>query len=251
MAHKAEVLRAVRSALMSEPRIDIQQTPIAADYDGDDGTLTLVGEAANVAAKKLALECAAAIPGVTGIIDRLHVRPAQRMGDGNIRDLVRNALMQEAALGELAIHERVKGEDLTVREPPDRRRGEIRVTVEDGIVTLDGEVPSLVHKCLAGALAWWVPGSRDVVNGLGVEPPDERWDTELNDAVRMVLEKDPFVDASQIRVSTRASVVRLEGVVPTESEREMAEFDAWYVFGVDRVRNEIEVHPFAPTGQYG
>jgi osmotically-inducible protein OsmY len=248
VAHRTEILDAVRSALMSEPRIDVQLTPIAADYD-DDGTLTLEGEVANVAAKKLALGCAAAIPGVVGIIDRLHVRPAQRMGDGNIRDLVRNALMQEPALGELGIHERVKGEDLTAREPPDRRRGEIRVTVEDGIVTLDGEVPSLAYKCLAGVLAWWVPGSRDVVNGLGVELPDERWDPELNDAVRIVLEKDPFVDASQIRVSTRDSVVRLEGLVPTESEREMAEFDAWYVFGVNGVTNEIEVRPVPPSGQ--
>jgi osmotically-inducible protein OsmY len=38
------------------------------------------------------------------------------------------------------------------------------------------------------------------------------------------------------------AVVRLTGLVPTESERDMAGFDAWYVFGVDRVINEIEVH---------
>jgi len=247
MAHRAEILDAVRSAFMSEPRIDVQLTPIAADYD-DDGTLTLEGEVANVAAKKLALECAAAIPGVIGIIDRLHVRPAQRMGDGNIRNLVRNALMQEPALGELAIHEQVKGEDLTVREPPDRCRGEIRVAVEDGIVTLDGEVPSLAYKRLAGVLAWWVPGSRDVINGLGVEPPKADNDMEITDAVRMALEKDPFVNAGQIRVATYGAVAVLRGLVPTESEREMAEADAWYVFGVDGVTNEIEVRPVPPTG---
>jgi len=32
-------------------------------------------------------------------------------------------------------------------------------TVEDGVVTLNGRVPSLSHKRLAGALAWWNPGS--------------------------------------------------------------------------------------------
>jgi osmotically-inducible protein OsmY len=36
----------------------------------------------------------------------------------------------------------------------------------------------------------------------------------------------------------------LFGYVPTGTEREMAEFDAWYVFGVDEVINEIEVHPY-------
>jgi osmotically-inducible protein OsmY len=40
--------------------------------------------------------------------------------------------------------------------------------VKEGVVTLDGEVSSLAHKRLCGVLAWWVPGSRDVVNGLEV-----------------------------------------------------------------------------------
>jgi osmotically-inducible protein OsmY len=35
--------------------------------------------------------------------------------------------------------------------------------------------------------------------------------------------------------------VTLTGLVPTDAEREMAEFDAWYVFGVDRVINQIAV----------
>jgi osmotically-inducible protein OsmY len=85
-----------------------------------------------------------------------------------------------------------------------------------------------------------VPGSRDVVNGLGVTPPEEDNEDAVTDAVRIALEKDPFVNAEQIRVATRASVVTLSGLVPSESEREMAEFDAWYVFGVDRVVNRIE-----------
>jgi osmotically-inducible protein OsmY len=36
-------------------------------------------------------------------------------------------------------------------------------------------------------------------------------------------------------------LVRLTGLVPTEAEREMAGFDAWYVFGVDKVDNRIQV----------
>jgi osmotically-inducible protein OsmY len=36
-------------------------------------------------------------------------------------------------------------------------------------------------------------------------------------------------------------VVTLEGVAPNKDEREMAEFDAWYVFGVDKVINNIEI----------
>jgi osmotically-inducible protein OsmY len=249
MTNKTDVVDAVRAALASEPRLDLHRYPV--DVDFEDGTLTLEGEVPNVAAKKLALEGAAAVPEVTGILDRLHVIPAQRMGDGRIRDLVRDALLQEPALAEVAVRERVKGEVLSAREPSGRTRGWICVSVADGVVTLEGEVPSIAHKRLAGVLAWWVPGSRDVINGLGTTGPELEEDDEISDAVRMVLEKDPFVDAGQVRLATRGRVVTLRGLVPTESEREMAEFDVWYVFGVDRVRNEIEVRAFEPTGQYG
>jgi osmotically-inducible protein OsmY len=74
-----------------------------------------------------------------------------------------------------------------------------------------------------------------------VTPPEDDTYGELSDAVRTALEKDPFVNAEQIRVYVRNAAVTLRGLVPTQSEREMAEYDAWYVFGVDKVVNEIEV----------
>ena len=248
MSLRERVLEEVRASFHSEPRFGPHGH---VELDFSDGTLTVEGEVQSVAVKKLLLECGAAHPAVDGIADRLRVAPAQPMGDSQIRDVVRDALLEEAALAEVAIREVVKGETLTVREPPGACRGDISIEVEDGVVTLDGLVPSLAHKRLAGVLAWWVPGTRDVINGLEVQFPEEDRDEEITDAVRMVLEKDPFVDASQIHVSTRESVVTLEGMLPKEAEREMAEFDAWYVFGVDKVVNEIVVHPVEPTGKYG
>jgi osmotically-inducible protein OsmY len=206
-----------------------------------DGVLTLDGEVPSVAGKKLGLERAAAVAGVRGIVDRLRVAAAQPMGDREIRDHVRDAFLQEPALAELTLRQRVAGGSELVREPPDAVRGWIEIGVEDGVVTLNGEVPGLGHKRLAGVLAWWVPGSRDVVNGLAESPAESDSDEEITDAVRIVLEKDPFVNAGQIRVATANRVVTLQGLVPTESEKEMAEADAWYVFGVDGVVNELLV----------
>jgi len=245
MALRERVLADVRAAFQSEPRFEPRAH---LELDFSDGTLTIEGEVPNVAVKKLLLERGAAHPAVVGIVDRLRVAPAQRMGDGQIRDLVRDALLEEGALAEMAIHAVVKGETLIVREPP-AARGTISIEVDDGVVTLDGVLPSLAHKRLAGVLAWWVPGSRDVINGLDVSPPEEDTDEEITDAVRMALEKDPFVDATQIRVSTRDGVVTLTGMVPKAAEREMAEFDAWYVFAVDKVENQVVVGPAEATGQ--
>lgn len=79
-----------------------------------------------------------------------------------------------------------------------------------------------------------MPGSRDVINGIAVEPPENDTDDSIQEMVRLVLEKDPFVDGSQLRVVVKHALVRLTGVVPSEAEGEMAEFDGWYVFGVQR-----------------
>ncbi len=74
-------------------------------------------------------------------------------------------------------------------------------------------------------------------------PPEEDSDDAIAEATRLALEKDPFVNAGQIRVGVRHAVVTLTGSMANEYERDMAEFDAWYVFGVDRVINNIGVLP--------
>ena len=234
----AQVLEKVRAALRSTPHIDLRTHPIEMTYA--DGTLTLEGEVPNVAAKKLALEHAAALPEVSGILDRLRVQPAQPMGDREIRNHVRDALLQEPAFGEFALREQT-GSGCSVIRMPVAVRGEIEIDVQDGVVTVNGRVPGLDDKRLVGVLAWWVPGSRDVINGMGVEPHEEDNDEELLEAVRLVLEKDPFVNADQIRVSAKNSVITLEGLVINDVQRRMAENDAWYVFGVDKVTNKLQI----------
>ncbi len=232
------IVKEVLAALERDPRVDLHHAPITASYA--DGVLTLEGEAPNIAAKKRGLEIAAAVPGVTGIVDRLRVTPAEAMEDGVIRDHVSDAMVQEPAFQEYSIRASVRNAWESVREVPGGAPGVIEIEVGDGIVTLNGRVGSLSHKRLAGVLAWWIPGCRDVVNGLEVDPPEEDSDDEVIDAVRMTLEKDPFVNAGQIRVSCRDYSVTLEGLVPKPLERDMAEADAWYVFRVGNVINRIE-----------
>jgi osmotically-inducible protein OsmY len=57
----------------------------------------------------------------------------------------------------------------------------------------------------------------------------------------LVREKNRFVSADPIRVHITAHVATLEGVVPSDLIREMAECDAWYVFGVDQVINRLAI----------
>jgi osmotically-inducible protein OsmY len=150
-------------------------------------------------------------------------------------------LLREPELRTCAIRVRAKGRIQTLREVSAEGAGEIEVAIDDGVITLEGTVISLSHKRIAGVLAWWAPGCRDVVNSLDVVPPEEDNDDEVVDALRLVLEMDPLVQADQITARCRDYVVTLDGYVRTEEERRKAELDAWSLFAVDKVVNRIEV----------
>jgi osmotically-inducible protein OsmY len=245
MPAHAEMLDDVRAALLSEPAIDIAHYPIALDLRG--GTLTMEGELDSLAAKKLALLCAAGHSAVRGIIDRLRVMPAQAMGDGEIADHLCDALLQEPAFADFLVKGSSAGRPPLIYRQPAPSRGSIDFAVLDGVVTLNGQVPGLDDKRLAGVLAWWVPGTRDVVNGLAVTPEEADSADAVREAVRLVLEKDPWVDAALIDVQVRDATVFLAGIVGREAERSLAEHDAWFVFGVDRVVNGLAVRPTLPA----
>src|SRR5882672_1597597 len=201
------ILKEVRAALAREPRVRFDQHPIRIVFNEVDDTVTLQGEAADIAAKKLALESAAAVPGVRGVVDRLRVAPGERMSDDEIRNHIRDAFIQEPAFSNCAIRVQTKEGVRTFNDPAEKR-GDMRIIVgggmalqegeDEGVVLLEGQAPSLSHKRLAGALAWWVPGSRDVLNCLEVVPHEEDNDDEITDAVKIILDKDPFVDDVQI-----------------------------------------------------
>jgi osmotically-inducible protein OsmY len=241
-SNSLKLLAGVRATLRSEPSVGPHFHPSELEI-ASDGVLVLGGEVESVKAKKLALERVAALPGIDGIADRLHVKPTTHMSDKEIRVHVRHMLLEERSFRDLELHEREDEKDTLVRGTPSNARGSIDFEVKDGVITLNGCVPGLTAKRLAGVMAWWVPGARDVINGIAVEPREDDGPDLIAEAVRIILEKDPFVDAGQIRVGVRRTLVRLTGLVPTETERNAAERDAWCVFGVDNVINEIEVRP--------
>jgi osmotically-inducible protein OsmY len=240
-AKALELREKALSAIRSESRIGPHFKPTALKIEAD-GTATIQAEVDNIAIKRLALERLAATKGIGAIVDRLRVKPARAMSDAGILDHLRKAYFAEPAFAALKIKERKAGKLLWVQDAPDPR-GEIVIEVKKGVVILNGRVPGLASKRLAGVLAWWVAGSRDVVNGIAVEPPEEDAPIRIEEAVRIALDKDPFVDASQVRVGVRNRTVRLTGAVRSRKARDAAEWDAWYVFGVDDVINELEVMP--------
>jgi osmotically-inducible protein OsmY len=238
-SRQAALIVRIGAALEKDKRINLHRFPIELSFDGAD--LVLAGNVEDIAAKKIALQLAAATDPTLRIVDRLRVTPAATMGDREIRDHVIKALLEEPALEHCLLSSRLPEESVSHRQAIPEAIGAIAVEVSDGVVTLNGEVSSLSHKRLAGVLTWWVPGCRDVINGLEEVPPEQDNDDELTDAVRLALEKDPFVNASKIHVTTKDWIVTLAGLVPNQTMKQMAERDAWYVLGVKEVVDRLQI----------
>jgi osmotically-inducible protein OsmY len=238
MIDSEAALAGVRRALRRDPRIDFDRQTVGLTFA--NGELLLSGEVGDIAAKRLAVERAASAPLVTTVFDELRVRPAELLPDAEISELVRKALVEEPALAGCTMRQRIAAH-LEFVHSPLTSVGRIDMTVARGLVTFAGEVPSLTQKRLAGALAWWTPGVRDVVNNLVVLPAQEDSDDEVCSAVRLVLDRDPALRASGIRVSAQDRRVTLDGTVPSPSAVAAAEHDAWFVSGVCDVVNRLRV----------
>jgi osmotically-inducible protein OsmY len=236
-----EVRKQVHAALEREARINLHRHRLK--IDAADGTVTLEGEVADVAAKKLALEAAASVRGVRGIVDRLRVDPGARRGDGAIRDSAARLLLEQPELRRCSLNMRTNEKTVVLRRVEHDPMGDIEISVTDGVILLEGHVISQSHLRFAGALAWWTPGRRDVINALEVRPDSEDRDDEVSDVLRLVLEADPELDAAQINANCSGKVIVLEGSVPTAQQKRRAEMDAWSLFAIKGVVNRLRVFP--------
>jgi osmotically-inducible protein OsmY len=208
----------VHGALTRDTRINLHESELTIHEDG--GEVILTGTVPSVAAKRLAARLAGEVPGVTTVRDELRVAVVNPMGDLEIADHVRHALIQERNIEENHI-------DIA--------------TDPDGGVTLFGTVHSLVQRRLCEVLCWWVPGVTSVTNRIAVDPPDQDNDEELRDNLLVIMEKDVLVNPSKFRIEVREGHVTLRGRVDSPLEKDAAENDCWYTPGVVDVENRLRV----------
>lgn len=242
MNNLPDLSQRVTAALEFERRINLHRFPIRVRSSA--GTLVLEGHVEDVAAKRIAARIASELAGGESlVVDALDVVPAVSRPDGDMLDAFTRTLLDSPELRPFTIRRRHRDELQTLRTAPEEGApGEIEFGVTEGVIELAGSVPSLSHRRVVEALAWWLGGCRDVINQLRVDPPEKDGDGELADAVQLVLEIDPSLPESQpIGVEATLGVVTLSGALPDEAQRRRAEHDAWCVEGVREVRNTIEV----------
>ena len=124
----------------------------------------------------------------------------------------------------------------------------ILVYAEPERIVLGGAVGTLQAERQAMMIALSVSEGVTAVSHIRVDAPP-RDDADIRVEVERALEDEPAVDAARIDVQVDAGALRLEGVVPSEVDRFVAEHLAAGVGGVRSIDNELETAtPLAASG---
>jgi osmotically-inducible protein OsmY len=122
---------------------------------------------------------------------------------------------------------------------------DVGVSIDDGVVTLRGEVGTLREKWLAERAARHVAGVRAVANDLEVAPDEggARTDSAIAQAVANALEWDSALPDGAVTATVRHGWVTLNGTVPWHYQRVAAERAVQHLYGVKGINNSILVKP--------
>lgn len=127
---------------------------------------------------------------------------------------------------------------------------DVSVKVNQGDVTLEGDVPTMTAKSAAFDDANKVEGVLSVVDDLNIDIPTSRTtlnDAEIRDNIETALSINSDVESYKIYVTVENGWVTLEGTVNAFWEKVSAEDEALEAKGVLGVSNNLAV---VPTGDY-
>ena len=137
-----------------------------------------------------------------------------------------------------------------IKWEPYLKASEIGVAVKNGVVTLSGHVDSYPKKLAAENAAKKIAGVKAIAEDIqiGVSPAQDRSDTEIAEAIINAIKWHTAVREEKIKVKVENGIVKLEGEVEWEFERQKVKTAIENISGVRAVHNLIVIKPQAtPT----
>ena len=119
----------------------------------------------------------------------------------------------------------------------------IGVAVEDGIVTLTGEVPSFAEKWNAERAAERVEGVRGIVNKIEVKIVGDYTDTDIAREAADALRWNLMVPPGKVIPKVENGYITLTGEMNYDFQRRAAEKAVRYIPGVKGVINLVTIKP--------
>lgn len=225
---------AIEQAFKLDPRVDAEEIGV----DVDQNKAILSGTANNMKSDHAAAEDAKNTLGITQVVDNIDIVPENSRPNAEVQKQIEQDLNRDPYI-----------------DPAN-----VEVTVNNGIVTLDGQLKTYFNKWEAGDIAARVRGVTGIKNDIKVNykkhaykypyynwdpifydydyQPANKTDAQLVKDVRYKLKWSPFVDADDIQISATDGVITLSGKVRTWFEENVATNQA-YEAGASQVINKM------------
>ncbi len=210
-----EIQKDVLDELKWEPYLNATEIGVAVK----NGIVTLSGTVNSYLKKTRAEKAAKRVSGVKAVAEDIEVKYADSLlkNDTEIAETILSALKCHSAINE----------------------EKIKVKVEDGVVTLDGEVDWEFQRNSAVMQIENLIGVKRIVNNItiksGIVPK------ELKQKVNSAFHRSATIDAEKINIEVTGSKVVLTGKVRSWAEKNDAENAVWAAQGVNKVENNLEI----------
>lgn len=184
-----------------------------------DGIVTLAGHVDSFPAKWNAERAAQRVSGVKALAVEIDVKLAgsDQRNDADVARSCENVLLWTTYL------------------PKDS----VKVLVEDGWVTLSGQVQWGFQRATATAAVRYLAGVKGVSDQITIKPGVKA--SVVKSDIEAALKRRAINEANGIKVAVSGSEVTLTGKVPTWAERDAAGSAAWSSPGVSNVVDNIAI----------
>jgi osmotically-inducible protein OsmY len=210
-----EIQKDVMAQLNWEPMLNASEIGVGVK----NGVVTLSGIVDTYTKKMMAERAAKKVSGVKAVaLDiQVGVSPIFKKTDSEIAETVLNALRLHTAV----------------------REDRIKIKVEDGVVTLEGDVEWEYQRKAAKDSIENLPGVRDVLNNIIVKPKAVA--SDLEQKIGAAFHRSATIDAEKVRVEIIGSKIILNGTVRSMAEKEDAEEAVWAAPGILTVENKLYI----------
>lgn len=215
MKANTKLQREVQDAIAWEPLLHAAEIGVTAK----EGVVSLTGIVDSYAKKTEAESAAKKVAGVKALVENIEVKfpNSWKKTDAEVATEVLNAFKSNYTI-------------------PDNN---IKIKVEDGCVTLEGELPWHYQKEEAARAVKHLTGVKGVISNIKIksETDDPIQKKDIEDA----LKRSSIYD-SDIKVSVLGTTVTLTGTANSLYQKEEAGRIAWKTPGIWNVKNELEIN---------
>lgn len=210
-----EIQKNVMEELKWEPFLNASEIGVAVK----SGVVTLSGTVDSYAKKISAEKAAKRVLGVKAVAENIDVKlgVGTKKNDTEIAETVLNTLKWHSAVEE----------------------NKIKIKVENGWVTLEGEVEWEFQRNAAKTAIEGLTGVLGIFNNIKIKPMITP--TDIKQKISAAFHRSATVDSEKVMVNVIGGKVILSGKVKSYAEKKEAENAAWFAPGVNQVDNQLEI----------